>query len=184
MSHNISNEAEKHGNGNREKIRQAYISLFTDLCRFAVRKGVNEEDARDIVSEVFLKMLQNPESIKNYESLPSFLNKSVNNGCMDYFKHNKIIREHEEYVCDHKDFFQQIDNETPLYLLISKETEIEILDAIDKLPPKCGKILIDRLEGLSYQEIADSLGITVRTVRNQISIGTNKLRKYFEKNKN
>ena len=169
MPHTTSNDAEKPGNGNRERIRQAYITLFTGLCRFAVSKIENKEDAEDIVGEVFLKMLQNPEAIKDYDSLPAFLYKSVLNGCLDYLKHHKIKRKHEEDVALNFDLSQQQDNNNPLSLLISKEKENELLDTIDQLPEMCGKALLERLKGLSYQEIAGKLGISVNTVHTHIA---------------
>jgi len=181
MANKINHDAEPNGNGNREKIRQAYISRFTELCRYAAYKTRNYEAAKDIVNDVFLKVLQNPKSIKDYELLPSFLYKCVDNACLDYWKHKEIIRKHEDDMHCQSDFFQQHDNETPLFLVISKEREKEILDAIEKLPEMCGKVLLCRLEGLSYKEIAEELGISVNTVRNDISDGTKKLRKYFVK---
>jgi len=183
MANNF-NEAETNGNSSRERIRQAYSSLLAALCRFAAAKTGNNEDARDIVSNVFLEVLKNPEPIKKYKSLPAYLYKIVANDCKDYLKHQKIKRKHEEDMQSQIDFFQQHDNETPLFLMISKEREIEILDAIDELPEVCGKVLHGRLEGLKYKEIAEKLNISVHTVRTHISDGTKKLRKYFEDNEN
>ena len=178
-----TNETEKPGNGNRERMKQAYISLFENLGRAAALKVGSEEEANDIVGDVFLKVLQNPRAIEDCESLPSYLYTCVHNGCMDHLKRQKIKRKYEEYMSDVSDSYQQLDNDTPLYLLILKESETEVLNAVDKLSPRCKEALLGRLEGLSYQEIADKLNISVHTVRKHISKGINKLRKYFGESK-
>ena len=100
--------------------------------------------------------------------------------CKDYLKHHKIKLEHEEYVAQ-SGYFQLHDNETPLSLLISKEREAEILNAINQLPQERRKILTYRLEGLEYREIAEKMGISVHTIRNQISKATKQLKVFFEK---
>jgi len=175
----MKNEVEKPGNGYRERIKQAYISLFADLGKSAALKIGNVEEARDIVGDVFLKMLLTPQAIEDCESLPSYLYTCVHNGCMNYLKRQKIKRKYEEDMSVVSDVYQRQDNASPLHLLILKETETEVLNAIDKLPKRCRESILGRLEGLSYQEIADKLNLSVHTVRNQISKGTKKLRKYF-----
>ena len=184
MPSSINKEASKNGNGCTEKIKQAYISRFTALCMFAAERIGDYEDARDIVNDVFLKLFQNPKLITDYETFPAYLYRSVANACKDYLKHNEIKRKYEEDASDRSDFFQLQENETPLFLLISKEKEIELLKAIDKLPDMCGKVLLNRLEGLKYKEISDKLNISAYTVRNLILMGTKKLRIHFEKNEN
>jgi len=58
-----------------------------------------------------------------------------------------------------------------------QELELRVRAAIDKLPPKCKLIyLLSRQEGLKYQEIADTLDISVKTVENQMGIALEKLR--------
>jgi len=181
MLYNINNETEKPGNGDRERIKQAYISLFENLGKAATLKVGSEEEAKDIVGDVFLEMLQNPKAIQNCESLPSYLYQCVHNDCMDYLKRQKIKRKYEKDMSDVSDVYQRQDNDTPLHLLILKESETEVLNAIDKLPTRCKESILGRLEGLSYQEIADKLNVDVHTVRNHISNGMSKLRNYFGK---
>ena len=49
--------------------------------------------------------------------------------------------------------------------------------AIDRLPPKCKTIyILSRHEGLKHQEIADTLGLSIKTVENQMGIALEKLR--------
>jgi len=58
-----------------------------------------------------------------------------------------------------------------------QEFELKSRQAIDRLPPQCKTIfLLSRHEGLKYQEIADTLGISVKAVENQMGIALKKLR--------
>jgi len=63
-------------------------------------------------------------------------------------------------------------------MIVSFEMIDEIRHAIEALPPKCKEIfLLVRIEGYSNQEVALILGISVNTVRTQVSIATDKLQK-------
>jgi RNA polymerase sigma-70 factor (ECF subfamily) len=58
-----------------------------------------------------------------------------------------------------------------------KELELRVREAIDRLPTKCRTIyILSRHEGLKYQEIADTLNLSVKTVENQMGIALEKLR--------
>ena len=61
------------------------------------------------------------------------------------------------------------------------ELEIKVREAIDRLPPKCKTIyMMSRHEGLKYQQIADVLELSVKTVENQMGIALEKLRGYLK----
>jgi len=65
--------------------------------------------------------------------------------------------------------------------MISKEELDAIEQAMNSLPPKCKEIFfLAKLDGYSYQEIADQLKITSNTVKKQIAIAKDKLRKTLE----
>lgn len=56
-----------------------------------------------------------------------------------------------------------------------------VLKAIDELPPRCSQIFkLSRFEGLKYQEIADHLGISLKTVEVQMGKALKTLREKFE----
>lgn len=156
------------------RIEIIYKSYRDLLCIYAEKFLVNREDAEDIVSDVFLKLLETRYQIQEVDSL-SFIYRNVRNACLDFIKHKHVMQEYVHNVINYPDLF--IDDAHPLSQIISKETVDKIERAINTLPSRCRKIFIlARLEGLTYKEIAEELGITYNTVNTQISIAVKKLR--------
>ncbi len=75
------------------------------------------------------------------------------------------------------------DGEAPVPEQVARHQEIELLhSAIDSLPPQCRQIFVmRRLRGLSQQEIARELGLSVNTVSAQLTIGLRKCSEFFER---
>ena len=132
------------------------------------------------MSDFFLHLWENREHLQINVSLQAYLYKGVYNNCLKYLDHIKVLRkyrEHAQYVTDNRDLFTTYDDMNPLYRLISRETVTEIERAIDALPAQCKEVfLLIRMDGLTYQEVADKLGISVNTVRTQITRAMTKLR--------
>ena len=172
--------------GNRKTFEWIFKTYYRALCFYAEGIVGEIEAAEDIVSNFFLKLWENHEIIYITTSLQAYLYKGVYNNCLKYLEHLKILRkyrEHALYMIDNSDLFlSQTDHQQPLSLLISQETVAEIEQAIDDLPEQCREVFrLTRLDGLSYQEAAEKLGISINTVRTQINRAMTKLRKSLGK---
>ena len=76
-----------------------------------------------------------------------------------------------------KDLLSPMSDGYPLANLISRETLLDIENAIDQLPEKCREIFcLCRFENMSYEDISARLNISVNTVRTQMSRALSKLR--------
>ena len=137
----------------------------------------NKEIADEIVQDTFLKIWEHKESLNSVNSLPGYLHRSVRNNCLNHLKHLAIINKYEDFYSQmlaNAEDYLAITQENGQSILISKEFEGQIYDAIEKLPEQCRQIFkLSRFEGLKNNEIAEVKGITLNTVQKQIihSIG-------------
>ena len=123
------------------------------------------ELAEEMVQEVFVKFWEKCESIAPDSSVKSYLYRSVHNTCLNYIKHLKVRDNYRQHML--------VKMETEPHNLYDEDDglnlERKIYDAIDELPPQCQKIFkLSRFEGLKYQEIADHLGLSIKTIEVQM----------------
>jgi RNA polymerase sigma-70 factor, ECF subfamily len=146
---------------------------YTELCRYALKLTRNEEVAEEIVQEVFVNFWERRDDINITYSVKSYLVASVRNRSINYLKLQLPKELKKEEVAD-----------TGLSADLSSSASIEynelyaiVQKAIDLLPDRCKVIFVlSREEGLTYQEIADKLELSIKTVENQMSIALKKLR--------
>lgn len=151
--------------GEHEAYSYLFSKYYKDLVLYGGTIVQNQEICEDIVQNLFLHIWENREIIQ-IESLKSYLLKSVRNSCLDEIKHNKIINEHTDFVIRHNSLES---NSTEEYILFS-EINTKLLEAIEKLPED-EKITfkMSRIKEIKYQQIANELNISVRTVEVRIS---------------
>lgn len=144
--------------------KKEFSSLFTLLVKAAYKFTKDEAIAEDIVQDVFLKVLQKNKTTPLRAKLSTYLYRAVVNESIDYLrKNNKVIKVSIQPI--HLSLFENNDpNENHLELM-----EIKVKLAIAELPKKCREIFImSKIQGLKYQEIANELGISIKTVENQM----------------
>lgn len=158
--------------------RQAVFDYFFDkyyqgLCVYAYRMLKSKSEAEDIVEDFFVRILENRKNIRIESSVKSYFMRSVHNRCLDYIAHQKVIASHEIYhlkMMNEEDFLE--------YPLIDTELKLQIEKAIQNLPDGIREtFILNRFEGLKYQQIADQENISVKTVEYRISKALNILRK-------
>jgi len=148
------------------------------LYRFAKSILKNREDAKDVVQEVFVRIWQNRNEIKEYSTFKSYLFTIAYNIIVDHFR--KRLKDKK-----YKDFLEANINEVDS----SQEKHIEFSDlnklyeqSVEQLPPRRKLIYkMNRNEGLTYKEIAERLNISRNTVRNQMAKTLQFLRKKIGK---
>lgn len=169
--------------GIREGKLTAYQSLINQyyiiLCNYATFVIHDRDSAEDIVSDVLLKLWEKHEEIVISSSLKSYLFRWVYNRCVNYLEHQKIktlfYHSIESEISNYTEE-SPLSKETPYTILICKDLEHKIKEAINGLPDQCRKIFeLSRIDGLSYQEIADHLQISINTVKTHMKIALAKL---------
>ncbi|OIP00147.1 MAG: hypothetical protein AUJ97_08050 [Bacteroidetes bacterium CG2_30_32_10] len=143
-----------------------FKSNFKSLCWFAVKYVKDLDTAKEIVQDAFISLWEKKESIDLSKPVKSYLSTMIYNRSLNYLrdnkKFNKDILSFENISPDAT--YHQTDK------LIETEISNKINSAIEELPEKCREIFkLSRYEHLKYQQIADKLQISVKTVEAQMS---------------
>lgn len=149
-----------------------YTQYFPPSMRLAMSLLHEEDDARDVVQEVFLKLW---ESNIRIENPTAFIIRSVRNACLNRISMlNTRDKIHQRIMLDAPpdDFDIEGRNE-------------EVMSAIQKLLTPRERDVVDRIytEGLSYKETAHNLEVSVAAVNKNIVSALKKLRTHFKTGK-
>lgn len=136
------------------------------LCSHAVRFVYSREVAEDLVSDVFCRFWKT----RAYEAVNSsyryYLFRSVRNEAYNYLK---LEFQKFEKLDESAYNISGLSNQ-PDYVAQYEEVLRQVENLVESLPPQCRKVfLLSRFEGKKYQEIADELDISVKTV--EVHIG-------------
>lgn len=144
-------------------FKQHYSGLL-----FYANRLIGEDDAEDIVQDVFVELWNNKEKIDFDSNIKSFLYKSVYTRSLNLIKHKAIV---ENYSSEEKEFYAQkieyynLENSEVISRMENIELKKEIQQAINTLPDKCREVFkLSYIYEMKNKEIADILGISDRTV--------------------
>ena len=135
--------------------------------------------AKDITQETFLRIWEKRESLQPEKSFFSLLARISTNLCYDHFRYTEVRLRNKDRIPEYgKSHF---DNPEEVVQAQAIEKIIRTL-VNEKLPQRCRTIfLLSRIEGLSNQEISVKLGLSIRTVENQIYRALKILKKHMQK---
>lgn len=162
-----------HLKADEPEFDKVYLEHYAALHHYAYTLLEDSAHADEIVQDVFLKILERDEPISIHTSLKAYLYRSVHNECMNYFKHQKVKQKYQQRN------MHEADNHTDhaLNKLQYREFEQRLLQAITQLPEQCRTIFqMSRFDELKYAEIAAQLGISIKTVDNQMVKALKRLR--------
>ncbi|MFM9944206.1 MAG: RNA polymerase sigma-70 factor [Bacteroidia bacterium] len=155
------------------RFEQIYKTYQPGMVNFANYYLKNEQEAIDTVQEIFMNIWQKKEDFLLTENPKAYLMTSVKNRCL-----NKLTRKkYEQKPLDTlNDVFISEDN--TIANIEARQMEAAIKNSVGNLPDKCKEIFIlSRYEHMSYKEIAALLGLSVKTVENQIGNALKMIRK-------
>ncbi len=139
--------------------------FYAYLCRSAYRVLGEEAVAEDLVQEVFYELWKRRKELHITTSLKAYLRRATVNKTLNYIRDQRKV------------YFEQEDKislpalrPSAVQRLEAAELQQLIDQSIDSLPERCRIIFIlSRFEDMTYKEIASELGISEKTVENQIS---------------
>lgn len=155
-------EVEKINMKNKEVFDNYFRRYYQTLCYFVYKNLQLQKESEDIVQEVFIKLLNFPETFENEEHLKHYLYKAVRNSYLNYVRQVKIRTSILEVVQKNK-----LEDENNFFAgIVRAEIYNEIIQAIKELPVECGRVFrLAYLEGLTNDEISTHLKISVNTVK-------------------
>ena len=160
---------------NLDKIafEQLFRDYFKPLTLFTKKYVGDLDDAKEIVHEVFLNLWAKRENIDVTKAVKSYLYTSAYNRSLNHLRDSKKFDKNAEleYNSDNESVWNFSDH------LDTAGLEKKINNTIDSLSEKCREVFIlSRHEGLKYNEIAEKLNISVKTVESQMSKALSVLR--------
>ena len=157
-------------------LKYYYKKYDTALIYFAQRITSSESAAEDLVSESFIKLWQNRETLLHHGAVKSYLYQIVRNGAIDFVRSKKRENIHLQNIVHLHPFSE----EAVTSFEISAETHRLIYQAIENLPLRCGLVFRKfYIEGKTLPQIAAELHLSINTVRNQKAQALAILRKQF-----
>lgn len=146
-------------------FEQMFKTHYKALHAYANVMLKDDDLAEEIVQSMFLKFWEKRELLNIQSSLKAYLYKCVYHDCLNHLKHEKIKFKHQEFTQHTMDTY----HESASAKAELTELEVNLGKALNELPEQCRTIFqMSRFEELKYREIADQLGLSIKTVENQM----------------
>jgi RNA polymerase sigma-70 factor (ECF subfamily) len=134
---------------------------------------MNTEDARDLAQESFLKLWQHKDKITEGKEM-NFLFTIANNLFIDKKRREKV---NHTYLANHVSKYER---ENPEFCLLTKEFNAKVNDCIMSMPVPVREVFIkNKIEKMTYAEIAEEYGITVKAIEKRMGHALRSFR-YFQ----
>lgn len=151
------------------------------MKRFAQQYVVSDEDAENILQDVFMTFWEKRDILLTHDNPVAFLYTSIRNRCIDLLRRRMLEQEasnllQEEHILTMKINLDSLEalNE---HIFYRDDLENKVNLAIESLPDKCRQIFImSKIEGKKQKQIAEELNISVNTVETQMGIAYKKLK--------
>lgn len=164
--------------GEESAFSLLYDCYYTYLNTVALCYVFDKNVANEIVNDVFVNVWHKRKTI--IYPIHFYLVQSVKNGCLNHIRaqqsHDRIMSEHRKQLLEFQEEYI-LSNHTPLEYIETKEIEMEVRSAVERLPEKC-RVVFEQYFYLGKvpEDIATDLLISVSTVRVHIKNALDKLR--------
>ena len=162
--------------GDAESFRKIYEYYHGKIFLFALRLTKSKSEAEEVIQEVFVRLWEKREKIKVEKNFNAYILTITKNLILDKLKKAAYDKTVQQNIYQNMQALQN----TTVDLLIEKELTRLHQQAVDRLSPQKKIVFrLSREEELSYEEIAERLGISKNTVRNQITDSLKSIREYI-----
>ncbi|MCW0484286.1 RNA polymerase sigma factor [Gaoshiqia sediminis] len=154
------------------EFKTTILPLSNKLLRFAAQLTKDEDEARDIIQDVFLKLWQKRDSLGQVDNMEAFAMRMTRNRCLDLFRGKHTIAMDDEKLNLHRDEQSNLQQEIEL-----SETAVLIRKLIGQLPDMQRTVMHLRdVEQYEYEEIARVTDLNVNAIRVTLSRARKKVR--------
>lgn len=150
--------------GDEQTFESVYKHFLKPLHVYAITMLKDEDAAKGMVQNIFLKLWERRQRLSFNGSIQAYLYGAVYNECLNYLRHEKVKINHQDHII--YSMSNKTDSENGMELL---DLKLKLQQALNELPERCRTIFqLSRFEELKYQEIANELGISIKTVEAQM----------------
>lgn len=152
-------------------FKQYFDRFYNAIKNYLYYKSGNSELAQDLTQEVFL-ILWNKRAEIQPDKVKSYLYTIAHNLFLNEAKHQKVVLKFKQRKT------KALSAESPEYLMEEQEFKHRLEDAIASLPEKNRVVfLMNRIDKLTYKEIAERLGLSVKAIEKRMHKTLIELRK-------
>ena len=160
----------------KEKFEEIFRRHYPDMYRLARTMLYDADECKDVVSEVFTRLLRG-DVVPQEERIEGYLMTSVRNKCRDVLSH-KAIRQRVEKL-----YSQELIQSQVVYINDDDRLERLMQFVESEFPPLTQQIFRLRfLREMTYEEVAQVVGVSKVTVYNHLSQSLQKIKEYFKQN--
>lgn len=162
--------------GDINALKQVYDIYWNKIYQISLKYLGNSEDAEEAVQDIMLRLWQYRKNLRKGENFEGYLIAIAQSSLLNKLRNKKL-----NVVPLTETILSYSDNVTENQVL-TNELEHFTQDMIEKLPPRRYEIYcMSRKEGMTYEEIANTLSIKRKTVENHMGLALTFLRKHLEK---
>ncbi|WP_048504896.1 RNA polymerase sigma-70 factor [Chryseobacterium angstadtii] len=160
-----------------QNFKALFYKYYQPLCNHAFKYLSDRDESEDVVQEVLIRFWELKKEIPNDQAMRNYLFAAVRNKSISMLRQKNNIR----FVPIDEHNFESIEdtnkehNGEDISLLLEK--------AFEDLSPKCAEVFkLSRIGKLKYAEIAEHLGISIKTVENQMGKAIKHMRDFIDRN--
>ncbi|MDJ0840673.1 MAG: RNA polymerase sigma factor [Acidobacteriota bacterium] len=160
-----------------EGFEERYKKYFPSVLSFFLNRGFAREEAGELAQDVFLRAYEARDQFREEAAFRTWLQTIVVSTWKNKIRQlHTAKREGQTYSLDDQEQPPAAPAQNQLDQLIDKEHSSRLRQAVDRLPPRMRQCLVLRLgQGMKYKDIAETLNISVDTVKSQLSQGRQRL---------
>lgn len=156
------------------EFKSIFDQYYTPIKNFLYYKSGDIDLSEDITQDVFMKLWDKREDVQ-HETVKSYLYTIANNMLLNKIRHDKVVMNFAE-----KNKNQQ-EEQSPEFQLEEKEFKVELERVIGAMPEKQREVfLMNRIEEMTYKEIAERLELSVKAVEKRMHGALNHIREHIK----
>jgi RNA polymerase sigma-70 factor (ECF subfamily) len=155
--------------GEESAFEILFDAQYANLVRYAMRYDLSKDAARDLVQDVFIDIWNRRTTLQVNTTLPAYLYGAVRRSILSFRRHDRVVTQWQQTESTAAAYAPRATYNTGEGQAEADELSHIVHQTVVAMPARMREIFeLSRTHGLSHAEIAESLGISVKTVAEQI----------------
>lgn len=153
--------------GDFKVFETVFKENYSSMVRAARRILIDIEPAEEVIQDLFVKLWEKRDSLVINTSLPAYLHKAITNHAINYYKFQKKTVRFQDYIGFEVDDYQSVAADESM---LHNDLDKKVNALMKSLPEKRRMIFeMSRFEGMKNWQIAQQLGVSLKTVEYHMS---------------